>query len=343
MPSTGKRLFQLSDSPFKSIALCTPLNVLVKTGDKRSVFVDSGDDSVPVDARVSEGGELVISTTGSFESSKAPIQVVVTVPKGELEGVSISPSGGAVVVDGVEPKTKTFNASSVLGAADLILQNVSADEVFLSSSGGSRIFLLNKGFPDARVRVAHLAAGGTSSGFLLGADNADLLLEGAADVAVDPRPGGNVTGVALGANSVFATANTSICNVAGPVFGQACVPVRGALASKLTPPVFTCGIAAIGPFTCPVPGAKAAGKSEGSAERMGAQAPSPSMAEGTGAAAAPAPAEIATGGKRRRGLLQQKQQQVPVLAWNGSLAFMRRCDAKLDDLLMSKAKVEESA
>ena len=85
---------------------------------------------------------------------------------------------------------------------------------------------------------------------------------------------------------------------------------------------------------------------------MGAQAPSPSMAEGTGAAAAPAPAEIATGGKRRRGLLQQKQQggafsssraQVPVLAWNGSLAFMRRCDAKLDDLLMSKAKVEESA
>lgn len=87
-----------------------------------------------------------------------------------------------------------------------------------------------------------------------------------------------------------------------------------------------------------------------------APAPSPSMAaEGTnGAAAAPAPAEIATGGKRRRGLLQQQKKhqggafssykaQVPVLAWNGSLALMRRCDAKLEDLLMSKAKVEESA
>lgn len=173
----------------------------------------------------------------------------MTVPSGDLEAVSISPSGGALVVEG-PIQAKTFNASSAMGAADLILQNVSADEMFLSSSGASRIFLLNKGFPDARVRVAHLAAGGTSSGFLLGADNADLLLEGAADVAVDPRPGGNVTGVALGANSVFAVArNTSMCDVGGPVFGQACVPVRGALASRLSPPVFTCGIAAIGPFT----------------------------------------------------------------------------------------------
>lgn len=206
------------------------------------MFVDSGEDKVPVDARVSDGGsgELVISTTGSFESSSSPIKIVVTVPSGELEAVSISPSGGALVVEG-PIQAKTFNASSAMGAADLILQNVSADEMFLSSSGASRVFLLNKGFP---------AAGGTSSGFLLGADNADLLLEGAADVAVDPRPGGNVTGVALGANSVFAVAkNTSTCDVGGPVFGQACVPVRGALASRLSPPVFTCGIAAIGPFT----------------------------------------------------------------------------------------------
>ena len=334
----------------------------MKTGDKRSVYVDSGSDKVPVDAQVSPRGELVVATTGSFElTSKTPVKIIVTVPKGELEGVSISPSGGALVVEG-PIEAKTFNASSVMGAADLILNNISADEVFLASSGASRVFLLNKGFPDARVKLAHLAAGGSSSGFLLGVDSADLLLEGAADVAVDPHPGGNITGVALGANSVFAVArNTSLCNVPGPVFGQACVPVRGALASRLSPPVFTCGLAAVGPFSCPLPGEQAKGSSS-SAERMGAQAPSPSMAEGAGsaAAAAPAPVEIATGGKRRRGLFQQQQpqqqqqakgtafsraqqMQVPVLAWNGSLAFMRRCDAKLEDLLMSGAKVEESA
>ena len=206
-PSTGKRLFQLSDTPVRSIALCAPLNLLVKTGEERSVFVDSGDEKVPVDARVSPAGELVVSTTGSFEASRRPIKMIATVPAGELEAVSISPSGGAVVVEGpVEPRSGTFNASSVMGAADLIVSNVKAYHVYLASSGASRVFLLNRDFPDARVKVCHLAAGGTSSGFVFGADNVDLFLEGAADVAVDPRPGGNITGVALGANSVAAKA-----------------------------------------------------------------------------------------------------------------------------------------
>jgi hypothetical protein len=293
--------------------------------------------------------------------------MIATVPAGELEAVSISPSGGAVVVEGpVEPRRGTFNASSVTGAADLLVSNVKADHVYLASSGASRVFLLNRDFPDARVKVCHLAAGGTSSGFVFGADNVDLFLEGAADVAVDPRPGGNITGVALGANSVFAVAkNTSSCNVGGPVFGQACVPVRGALASRLSPPVWTCGLAAVGPFSCPVPGGGP--RAAGAAERMGAaaQAPSPPpLAEATGAGAgaaapspSPQPAEVATGGKRRLSQQQQQQQgaassaasspapklQIPVLAWNGSLAFMRRCEAKVDDLVMAGAKVEESA
>lgn len=314
----------------------------MKTGDKRSVFVDSGEDTrVPVDARISDRGELVISTTGSFESSK-PIKIIVTIPAGELEGVSISPSGGALIVEGeIEQKSGVFNASSVGGVTDLIVQNLKADHVYLASSGASRVFLVNKDFPDAKVGTAHLVAGETSSGFIFGADNVDLLLEGTADVAVDPRPGGNITGVALGTNSVFATAkNTSMCNVGGPVFGQACVPVRGALRQRLSPPVFTCGIAALGPFQCPISSGEAGREAQpGSAERMGAaQASLPSKAEG-----------VATGGKRR--LSQMKgaaassssalpKLQVPVLACNGSAAFMRRCDAALDDLKMAGAQVE---
>lgn len=43
-----------------------------------------------------------------------PLKIIVTVPAGELEGVSISPSGGSLVVEGpVEPKIGVFNASSV--------------------------------------------------------------------------------------------------------------------------------------------------------------------------------------------------------------------------------------
>jgi len=37
---------------------------LVKTGDKRSVFVDTGKDAIPLDAKVSPRGELMISTRG---------------------------------------------------------------------------------------------------------------------------------------------------------------------------------------------------------------------------------------------------------------------------------------
>lgn len=184
-PITGKRLFKLND-PVKTIALCTPLNVLVKTGDKRSVFVDSGPDAVPVDVAVSPRQELVISTRGSFETSSVPVKIIATVPQGELEGVSISPSGGALVVEGpVEPSSRTFNASSVMGAADLVVNNVKADRSYLASSGASRVFLLNKQFPDAKVGTVHVAAGGTSSAFVFGGEKIDLLLEGGADAAVE--------------------------------------------------------------------------------------------------------------------------------------------------------------
>lgn len=52
--------------------------------------------------------------TSSFETSAVPIKIIVTVPAGELKGVSISPTGGALVVEGpVEPQTGVFNISSV--------------------------------------------------------------------------------------------------------------------------------------------------------------------------------------------------------------------------------------
>ena len=252
--------------------------------------------------------------------------MIATVPAGELEAVSISPSGGAVVVEGpVEPRRGTFNASSVTGAADLLVSNVKADHVYLASSGASRVFLLNRDFPDARVKVCHLAAGGTSSGFVFGADNVDLFLEGAADVAVDPRPGGNITGVALGANSVFAVAkNTSSCNVGGPVFGQACVPVRGALASRLSPPVWTCGLAAVGPFSCPVPGGGAAGRGRRRAHgrgRAGPLAPAPGRGD-WGRSRSRRPLAVAAARRGRDG------RQAPPLAAAAAAAagssFLRR-------------------
>jgi hypothetical protein len=118
-----------------------------------------------------------------------------------------------------------------MGAADLILQNLTAENVFLASSGVSRIFLLNKEFPDAKVGTAHVAAGGSSSVFLLGgAENVDVLLEGTADVAVDALPGAKISGAALGSNAVFATPNATRCLVGGP-FGNSCVAVK-ALTSR---------------------------------------------------------------------------------------------------------------
>ena len=179
----------------------------------------------------------------------------------------------------------------------------------LAGSGGAAFYANT-----TRGATVKADLGGVSSVALFNnPKEVDVLLSGASAVDAYTAPGAVIRGAALGANSV--NFQGGACEVTGP-FGLGSPCARGPLADVAIVPLWSCGLRADGPFTCPKPeanggaagiqAAAAPGAAPGalSAQPLAQAAPimaAPAPAVG-GMPAAPAPAsapsDLASGGRR---------------------------------------------
>ena len=306
---TGSRLIKVP--PFSLISVCTPLiNVLVAPSDapgNYSLLVTTAD-PVPITAD-SRDGELVIGTSGPFSTNRV-IKVIAYAPADALIKISAAPLAADMYID-QGFTAENFTATSHLSTGRVVLRGLDrAKTVFLAGSGAAA-FLVNA--TNAAVKAD---LGGVSSASIFGPADVDVLLSGAAAVDVYGRPRGaptTVRGASLGANSVNVPPGVS-CAVTGPYgLGSPCARVD-ALPVVTMIPLWSCGLRADGPFTCPAPtkgggaaGVQAAASPEAAPGALATQPLAQAAAMMAAAAPVAAPAagpmggggDIASGGRRR--------------------------------------------
>lgn len=290
---------------FDRVSVCTPmLNVLVAPSDGNYSVAVASADPVPITADVRDG-ELVLGTSGPFSTSRA-IKIIIAAPKDVLTKIAAAPLSSDIYVDrGFAPSGGNFTVTSHLATGRVVLRGMEADTLFLAGSGGAA-FYANA----SRGATVKADLGGVSSAALFNAPKeVDLLLSGAAAVDTYGAADTIVRGAALGANTVTVPRGVE-CAVTGPFgLGSPCVRVRGDdMPSVAVIPLWSCGIRADGPFTCPAPekngGAQGVAAAAAPAAAPGALATQPLVESAPVMGAAPAPAmgpsaDVASGGRRR--------------------------------------------
>ena len=336
----------LTTANFTSVTLCAPVNIHVHPGASHRVTADTGAASVPLEAVVRDGGDLVISATGPFTATR-PVKIHVELPEDMLKGVSTTAAAGAVVVTGAFSTDGAFNVSAA-SAADLITANITASSLNVAAGGNGRTVI------GGAWGSANVAAGGVADVWLVGsnANTTSVVISESAALFIAPGSDDHkIEGLALtGLPTVIFDAG--LCLVPAPPFGNACASVPTIRAPRVRAG-WTCGLEADGPFACPPSGQISSGAPAAAAAAQ-AESPAGGELEASRAGGAAAAAEAPAGGIPARRRMSRTASACPtcgaarrsaragvgtacgpiVVTSGRSAARLVRCDAQEKELYM---------
>eukprot|EP00884_Botryococcus_braunii_P022190 jgi/Botrbrau1/8655/Bobra.0087s0009.1 len=235
--------------PFTAIEACLPFNIAIAPGRPDNYTIVAVGESPVLDSinfSVSNG-TLQLSTDGDFNTTGS-VELAVFLPADQLEALTVSSVGEVTILPGFS--APSFTLSSAFGSGDINVIGFDTEELTIENCRVSSLHGVGRIIYNGTIGDANISASGTSVVYVLTINGTTTVnLAGTASVIVGTTNDGMITGQATGVNTVaYRRGTCEVQSPFSPVFAP-CTPVRS-LRVPAIQPLWSCGLAVEGNFTC---------------------------------------------------------------------------------------------
>lgn len=189
-------------SGFKQVSFGISGNLFIKTGSQFSLVLE-GDKKILDDIETEVSGNKLIIRKENWRSSLRDEKVTVNLTMPQIEGLSVSGSGKAEIINSVESDNLSL---AVSGSGKILTTDLDADDLRCAISGSGDIILGGKGsVDDGEISIS---GSGSFSGEAVEIDHLDIGVSGSGNCICNVKETLNAS--VSGSGDVFYSGNPKI-------------------------------------------------------------------------------------------------------------------------------------